>query len=139
MRYGLVGFVLIAALVAGCSSQAPQAGARGDEVAAAAETPADALRAIIALYQARDFDRLVRTRYAEIGKAENDQQVQALIDRFTSRYADDSMLERAVAAYRAALAVEPEISDDGAVATFNLERGFIRLSKMADGRWGFHL
>lgn len=50
------------------------------------ETPVQAVRSIIQLYEARDFDSLVRT-----------------------------------------------------VASFKLNNGFIKLSLMPNGKWGFHL
>jgi len=104
------------------------------------ETPAEAVRAIIQLYQAWDFDSLVRTRYAEIHKIENEKQMQALIDRFESRFADENRLDQAVRQYEALLTMSPEFSPDGKTVLFDLkERGFVKLSRLPDGRWGFHL
>ncbi|MCK5187401.1 MAG: hypothetical protein KAR43_09750 [Deltaproteobacteria bacterium] len=50
------------------------------------ETPVQGIQSIIQLYEARDFNSLIRTRYAEISKAENEEQIQSLIDRFTTRF-----------------------------------------------------
>ena len=44
-----------------------------------------------------------------------------------------------MALYKEALTIEPEVSPDGNVAIFNLENGFIKISKMENGLWGFHL
>ncbi|MGK7876592.1 MAG: hypothetical protein AB4426_25850 [Xenococcaceae cyanobacterium] len=103
------------------------------------ESPQQGLQAIIALYSNSDFDSLVRTRYAEISKAESENEVKALIERFRTRYQDSGKLSQVIAIYEEALTIEPEVSPDGNVATFNLKNGFIKLSKMENGLWGFHL
>jgi hypothetical protein len=118
--------VIAASCLAGCQSSEP-------------ETPIQAIGAIIQLHEARDFDSLVRTRYAEIWKAESEQQIQSLVDRFKTRYQDDDTLEQAISIYRSALQIAPELAEDGTVATFELNNGFIKLSQMPDGTWGFHL
>ena len=97
------------------------------------------MQSIIQLYEARDFESLIRTRYAEISKAENEEQLQTLIDRFKTRFQDDSKLNQAISSYKSALQVAPEFSDDGKIATFKLNDGFVKLSQMQDGKWGFHL
>lgn len=117
---------LLALLAVGCGSPAQ-------------ETPEQGLQAIIALYEARDFDALIRTRYAELDKARDEAQVKSLITRFETTFADSAALERAVATYEAALATEPDFDQQGATAVFGLEEGVVRLSRMADGRWGFRL
>jgi hypothetical protein len=103
------------------------------------ETPVKAVQSIIELYEAKDFDSLIRTRYAEIYKAENEEQVQMLIDRFTIRFQDDIKLNEAVATYKSALELTPELSENDTVAIFKLDNGFIKLSFMQNGKWGFHL
>ena len=103
------------------------------------ETPAEAVREIIRLYEARDFESLVRTRYAELSKAESEQQVHALIDRFQERYRDEATLNQATLRYRSLLEMTPEITNDGNTATFNLGEGFVKLTRMPNGMWGFHL
>ncbi len=103
------------------------------------EAPEEAVQAIIQLYETQDFDTLVRSRYAEIGKAEGEEQVQAIIDRFKGRFSDDERRSQAIALYRSLLAATPEISDNGTVAIYKLDQGFLKLSRMQDGRWGFQL
>lgn len=105
----------------------------------AEETPAEALQAIIRLYEAEDYDALIRTRYAEIGKTNNEQQVQSLIDRLATTFADPTELDRALTTYRSALSVEPRYSEDGTVAIFELGHASLRLSRMPGGKWGFNL
>lgn len=105
----------------------------------AQETPVQAIGSIIALYKARDFDTLFRTRYAEIDKAETEEQIQSLIDRYASRFEGDEALNEAIATYTSVLTLTPELTEDGTVATFQLDGGSIKLSKMPDGTWGFHL
>jgi hypothetical protein len=88
---------------------------------------------------ARDFDTLIRTRYAELAKAENEEQIEALVNRFRTRFAGDDALAQAVSIYESLSSVEPELSDEGNAATYRLEGRFVKLSRMADGRWGFHV
>ena len=103
------------------------------------EAPEEALQAIIQLYENQDFDALVRSRYAEIGKAEGEEQVQALIDRLKGRFSDEERRKQAIALYKSLLAISPEISENGTVAVYKLDQGFVKLSRMPDGKWGFHL
>ncbi len=126
--------VFASILLAGCGSgESPQA------ETPERETPAQALHAIIQLYEARDFDSLIRTRYAEIAKAENEAQIVSLVDRFKSTFQNEDTLKEGIATYQSALEITPELSEDGRVATFKLDGGFIKLSRMADAKWGFHL
>jgi len=103
------------------------------------ETPVQAIQSIIQLYEARDFNSLIRTRYAEISKAENEQQIQILIDRFTTRFKDENKLNQAISTYKSVLQLTPELSENDTVAIFKLNNGFIKLSRMPNGKWGFHL
>jgi hypothetical protein len=118
--------IIVALGLLGCSS-------------AEQETPTQAIQEIIKLYEIRDFDSLIRTRYAEISKAANEQQVESLITRFATRFGDEAALNQAIETYKAALQITPEISEAGKVVTFQLDQGFIMLSRMPDGKWGFHL
>ena len=121
-----VTVIIVALGLLGCSS-------------AERETPTQAIQEIIKLYEIRDFDALIRTRYAEISKTTNEQQVESLITRFTTRFGDEATLNQAIETYEAALQLTPEISEAGDVATFQLDQGFIKLSRMPDGKWGFHI
>ena len=103
------------------------------------ETPVQGIQSIIQLYEARDFDSLIRTRYAEIYKAENEEQIQKLIDRFTTRFQDEDKLNEAITTYKSVLQLTPELSENDTVAIFRLDNGFIKLSQMPNGNWGFHL
>jgi hypothetical protein len=103
------------------------------------ETPNQAIQSIIQLYEARDFDSLIRTRYAEIWKAENEEQIQMLIDRFTTRFQVENKLNEAISTYKSVLQLTPELSENDTVAIFRLDNGFIKLSQMPNGKWGFHL
>jgi outer membrane PBP1 activator LpoA protein len=123
----LVWTIAIAALsLVGCTSSE-------------SETPVQAIQSIIQLYEARDFNSLIRTRYAEISKAENEQQIQILIDRFTTRFQDENKLNQAISTYKSVLQLTPELSENDTVAIFRLDNGFIKLSQMTNGKWGFHL
>ena len=101
------------------------------------ETPGEAVQAIVSLYEQEDFDTLIRSRYAEIWKAEDEQQIEALVDRFKRRYADETKRKQAIDIYRAITSRSPEMSEDGSVAIYRLEDGFIQLSRMPKGKWGF--
>ena len=103
------------------------------------ETPVQGIQSIIQLYEARDFNSLIRTRYAEISKAENEEQIQMLIDRFTNRFEDENKLNEAISTYKSVLQLTPELSENNTVAIFRLDNGFIKLSQMPNGNWGFHL
>jgi hypothetical protein len=61
------------------------------------------------------------------------------VERFRTRFADEATWEGAIAVYESLLEREPELSENGAVATYRLEGAFVKLSRMPDGRWGFHL
>ena len=149
-------FVMASTILVGCSesdSDTPDDVAPADASKAAGapdtssdtntrsaqETPVQAIGSIIALYKARDFDTLFRTRYAEIDKAETEEQIQSLIDRFASRFEGDEALNEAIATYTSVLNLTPDLTEEGTVATFQLDGGFIKLSKMPTGTWGFHL
>ena len=74
------------------------------------ETPVQGIQSIIQLYEARDFNSLIRTRYAEISKAENEEQIQMLIDRFTNRFEDENKLNEAISTYKSVLQLTPDYS-----------------------------
>lgn len=111
-------------------------GCRDDNTA---ESPEQAIKSIITLYKAKDFNSLIRTRYAELPKADNELQIQFLVDRFSKRFADEEKLKAAIKTYKSALKSKKEWSNGGNTVTFKLKKGFIMLSVMPDGRWGFHL
>jgi len=129
MTKDMLTMVLLAVVfLSGCSGKS-----------ATSESPSEALQAIIHLYENQDFEALIRDRYAEIGKAENEQQIQRLIDRFKNRYADEDKRNQAIELYRSLLSKSPEISGDGDVATYKMDKGFVKLSRMPNGKWGFHM
>ncbi len=65
--------IVVALGLLGCTSAEP-------------ETPTQAIQEIIKLYESQDFESLIRTRYAEISKATNAQQVESLITRLPSKH-----------------------------------------------------
>ncbi len=123
-----IGAILSIIILSGCSKPSSET-----------ETPEDALQAIIQLYEKQDFDTLVRSRYAEIGKAESEEQVQGIIDRLKGRFSNEERRNQAIALYKSLLATSPELSENGTVAIYGLDQGFVKLSRMQDGKWGFHL
>jgi len=144
----LLGSTIAIALIClvGCNSSEPDSSSPDAAYSEAApaeatqpETPSQGIQAIMDLYAARDFDSLIRTRYAEISKAENEEQIQFLIDRLDTTFQDDDQLSKAIALYASALQAAPEFSEDGTVVTFEASEGLVRLSRMSNGTWGFHL
>ncbi len=129
MRKPVIQIIMLAIMIFGGCRSGPND----------AESPGQALLAIIQLYQNQDFDTLICSRYAEIEKAENQEQVQALVDRFQRQYSNDENRSKAIAIYKALLDLQPEITDGGTTAIYRLDKGFVRLSRMPDGKWGFHL
>lgn len=103
------------------------------------ETPHEAISAIITLFESQQWESLIRNRYAELYKTESEEQVQSLIDRYDSMFSDDLKRQQAIDLYKSALNIDPVFSDENEVAQFNLESGFIKLSRMDSGLWGFHL
>lgn len=103
------------------------------------ESPEQAIKEIIKLYKAEDYVTLIRTRYAELPKADNEMQIKFLTDRFTKRFSDKEKLKQAIKTYKSALKAPKEWSNGGNNVTFKLEKGFIMLSVMPNGKWGFHL
>jgi hypothetical protein len=143
----IVSIIVIALIcLTGCYSDAPDTSESETRPAEASpteitqpETPNQGIQVIIDLYEARDFDTLIRTRYAEIDKAENNEQIQSLVDRLTTLFQNEDKLAEAISTYTSVLEATPELSEDGTVATFTVEERFIKLSKMQNGTWGFHL
>lgn len=119
----------------------------GPPAVAAEETPHEAVKAIIELYRARDYEALIRERYTERHKAQALGKMRELTDKFAQRLADEDTLERVIAAYSECLQVDPVITDSpyrqetetGKVAVFNLENGPLKLYQQNTGKWGFHM
>jgi hypothetical protein len=111
------------------------------------ETPHEAVQAIIELYQARDYETLIRERYTERHKAEALGKMRELTDKFAQRLAGEDTLEKVISAYSECLKVDPVITDNpyrqvtetGKVAEFPLEHGSFKLYQQKTGLWGFHM
>ena len=130
---------------------APEAKTQNPDKAGAmvvAESAADGLKAIVHLYETKDYDKLVRERYAEIHKAKNEGEVKELIQMFIDGFGDRKMFEAQVEKLKAALKSTPAVSDKGyspqmtetgETAVFKTDKGEVRLYKLKSGKWGFHL
>lgn len=103
------------------------------------ESPETAIKEIIKLYKAKDYETLIKTRYAELPKANSEFQIQFLTDKFQKRFSDKEKLNQAIKTYKSALKAPKEWSNGGNTVTFKLKEGFIMLSVMPNGKWGFHL
>ena len=111
------------------------------------ETPGEALQIIITLYETRDFDTLIQERYAELYKAESQDEVKQLIDRFAKTFEDEDLLQEVIALYTQALSVPPEIQTNPApqltetatMAIYNIGETTLKLYLLKTGKWGFHL
>jgi hypothetical protein len=124
-RAAVLSLVLVAGLV-GCEVGTP-------------ETPREAVANILNLYEARDFEKLIRTRYADVWELQDEEQIANLVARFAARYADEDSFRAVVEIYREASHTPAEVSEEGDVATFRLKNRILRLYRMRDGRWGFRL
>lgn len=98
--------------------------------AVVAETPTEALAAILALDASGDYDRRVLTRQAELWKAAEKEQVEALVARplheTVSRDRPDEV--SLVSTYQAAVAVDPEMVEDDRESWFRNPGWSIRSS-----------
>ncbi len=111
------------------------------------ETPQEGLAAIIALYNARDFETLIHERYTELYKAENEGQVALVIARHAERLSDEYTLARAIDLLESidpdsvvlSGAAIPLPSETGEMATFSMGDQEYRLYRQLDGKWGFHM
>lgn len=146
IQIGLKSFglfaVLASLLFAGCRDESGDQPSSPGEVSNAtskAETPEEAIRVISEILRSGDFDTLVKTRYAEIGKAENEEQVEQLVRKFEEEFSDPQRVKETIADFMKAIEGSPTFSADGTMATFEADFGQLKLSRMDSGLWGFHL
>ena len=116
-----------------------------------AETPKEAAKALKALYEAKDFEKLVKERYTELHKAKNDKDVQKIIDMISGQFSNEKNLKMILTIYDQLINTEPTIeekanpqkSESGKVAVFKVKFGDkelpFKLYEMKNGKWGFHL
>ncbi|NQZ68989.1 MAG: hypothetical protein HRT89_13075 [Lentisphaeria bacterium] len=116
-----------------------------------AETAEDGLKNIIALYKAKDFSTLIKTRYTEIHKTKSKEDIDKLVAMFTKRFGNEAKLNQIIgflesaAKAKAKLIKEekPQKTETGNVAVFKAKLGEkeidYKLYKMKTGLWGFHL
>lgn len=116
-----------------------------------AETPKEAAKALRALYESKNFDKLVKERYTELHKAKSDKDVQKIIDMISGQFSNDKNLKMILGIYDQILNTEPTIkensqpqkSESGKVAIFKVKFGDreipFKLYQMKNGKWGFHL
>jgi hypothetical protein len=133
----MIGRILVIPIAAICLLGCNPKDTGSGEEADTPETPREALLELIGYDEAGNFDGLIRTRYSEIAKAKTDAQVQTLVAQFSRRFGDKNALAQAIQTYKSALEIEPEISEDGPLAIYNLEQGTVVLSRMPNGMWGF--
>lgn len=116
-------------------------------VHAGQETPKEGIKSIIALFQAKDFDTLIRERYSEIYKAQAVGKVDELINRVTKRFSNQKRLARSIQVFKRALDVEPEIminpapreTETDKMASFNVQDGPVVIYLQKSGKWGIHM
>ena len=114
---------------------------------ASEETPHQGVRAMIELYQARDFATLIRERYTERHKAEAAGKMPELMDKYARRLAAEETLQQVISRYSECLEVDPVIADNpnpqvtetARIALFHLEAGTLKLYLQKTGKWGFHM
>jgi hypothetical protein len=113
----------------------------------AEETPQEGLKAIDECYKTKNFDKLVKERYAELHKCKNANEVQQVIDMFKKRFSNDKILKQISEIHAKALQVKPEIStnkhpqesETDKMAKFKVDKITIRLYLLKTGKWGFHM
>lgn len=111
------------------------------------ETPYQAIKEIMNLYKTKDFETLVKDRYAELHKAKSDTEVQKVIQMFSKKFSGDKILNRILAIYEITLAITPEIvenpnpqiTETNKMAIFKMEKGEMKLYLLKTGKWGFHI
>ena len=115
-----------------------------------AETAIEGLKEIKALYEAKNFEKLIKERYSEIHKAKDDAEVEKIIGFMKKRFGNEKNLNMVLKIYEGAEKVEPVImknpspneSEDENMAVFKIkfhgkELPF-NLYQMKNGKWGFH-
>lgn len=100
------------------------------------ESPREALKAIVELYKAQDWEGLVRLRCLDTKHAGSEEAVEELIGNLSSQFSDEQFLAALVSSYEAALQSEPQMKAEGTVAVFSSEIGSVKLSRMDNGAWG---
>ena len=111
------------------------------------ETPEEGLQIILELYQARNFETLVLERYAELYKANSENEIASVIAFFERRFSNEEKLNEVTSFFMVALEGSPEISNDyesqisetGEIAIFIVGDVTFTLYKMKTGLWDFHL
>ena len=116
-----------------------------------AETPKEAAKALKALYETKNFEKLVKERYTELHKAKTDKDVQKVIDMISGQFSKEKNLKMILSIYDQLINVEPTVEDNpkpqqgesGKVAVFKVKFGDkeipFKLYQMKNGKWGFHL
>ena len=135
MNYRMIlqSTILSVIIFIGCGSKETPVEAK------AKETPHQAIGNIIELVESENAESLVKQRYAELEKAENPSQINQLIERFEKILKNPEKKSQMVEQYSQALEVAPVFEENGHLALIEIGTGTIRMSKMADGRWGFRL
>ena len=111
------------------------------------ETPVQGMKAIIELYKTKNFDTLIRERYAEIHKAKSEDDISKLVTRFSERFSNEKKLKQVIQIYEMALQSKPviktnenpQITETDKIANFAIGEKSIKLYLLKSGKWGFHL
>ncbi len=114
-------------------------GATLAEKGARGETPQQALLDLRQLYEARDWDRLVRERCADAPYATAAAELLALTARLEREYADETAHRHLLAKLALAASLKPKLADDGRVALFAVNGEVLSLTLMDTGQWGVRL
>ena len=111
------------------------------------ESPTEGLQAIINLYKSKDFDTLLRERYAEIHKAKTDDEIEKLVKMFSAKFSNEKRLNKTISIYEKILLItpiiatneNPQITESDKIAQFPMEDSSYKLYLLKTGKWGFHL
>ncbi len=96
--------------------------------------PTDTLSEMLKTAEEGNWEKYVDEYYGEQHKFESPSDREALISRFRERWSN-----QVIAGLKEASQVEPELSEDGKKAIFQLNNGKFILYKNEQGDWMFHL
>ena len=112
------------------------------------ETPQEGVQSIIKLYEEKNFDILIRERYAEIYKAEAEGKVDVLIKRYSQKLSnDEKKLQQIIQILKRFSKVtpvltvnpNPAVTETDKMAEFRDKKDTYKLYLLKTGKWGFHL
>ncbi len=97
-------------------------------------SPTEILSAMLEAAEAGNWEKYVDEYYGEQHKFKSSSDREKLVSRFREKWGSE-----VIAGLKEASQVEPELSEDGTKARFQLSNGEFILYKNEQGNWTFHL